>query len=94
MADYNFELVKQYQKALNIMFHCGPDLKNAIAVPFVFILATSGFGQAPRPPTPAPSPTPPSGQGHVLSSPTIIMVRGLTLGAVAFVFGLIVGQPH
>ena len=57
MADYNFELVKQYQKALNIMFHCGPDLKNAIAVPFAFILATSGFGQAPRPPTPAPSPT-------------------------------------
>src|SRR5438105_6667626 len=57
VADYNFELVKQYQKALNIMFHCGPDLKNAIAVPFVFILATSGFGQAPRPPTPAPSPT-------------------------------------
>lgn len=43
--------------------------------------------------TPTPSPTPPPGVILAEGLPSEVMVRSLTLGAVAFVIGLIIGKP-
>ncbi len=43
--------------------------------------------------SPTPTPTPIPGVSLAPGLPTIVMVRGLTLGAVAFIFGLLVGKP-
>jgi phospho-N-acetylmuramoyl-pentapeptide-transferase len=43
--------------------------------------------------TPSPTPTQIPGVSLAPGLPTIVMVRGLTLGAVAFIFGLLIASP-
>ncbi len=43
--------------------------------------------------TPSPSPTVTSATGVIQGLPSIVMVRGLSLGAVAFLLGLLMGKP-
>ena len=43
--------------------------------------------------TPVPTPTPVAETGLRPGLPPIVMIRGLTLGAVAFLIGLVIGRP-
>jgi phospho-N-acetylmuramoyl-pentapeptide-transferase len=56
-------------------------------------LVSDVLAQATPVSSPTPSPTPGTAVGMTISLPSIVMVRGLTLGAVAFLIGMIVGRP-